>query len=587
VFSGTVPHPGDIGLTVRRSNYTPSGSGASAFGGGIRLDVAQRHYAGRLQVRLHLPPPPNANAIPGVAIAWKGRGVLPEPGLWDPTANEVVFWVEEPFGAQRHDWFAAWWDPARWAKAIVLDPSFEWIDHLVGHDPRLCTPAYLPWALLSSPDYRVDQFDEPQAFRSCLRQLAPSGGTDRLEVLLASTMDALQLLDVPDDAAVRVEGQPRWLQELLPRLVAASQSDVVTIGEQSAHVILGRQKDDALFQFRSRQTWPLLVANLVSGIFGALNGRNLEAVLMTTASCFARNRPVFPDPHELESGALAAKTPLNATIRCTLDLAAHPRAALSAFTRLLTSVSANERRAFVADLRRSLRAITPTARRVASVLKVDGQHGQETFLQSDTLDDIDAVAVQLDGIGRRSLDLRRAARCYNPCWISGRVHLRHPAWGETTLVTTRSADPDHPDSYIKAIDDKGRVRWSSNVAGYEALAPAGVEPNQTEPAVDSPQDATGNVFINYNPGRYNGVIVLRPTAADFENFGSLPASGDYAAPWYGADVVDRNHDGVFEIEETVYCHPECTARGDTIVTYSWNGRGYVKTSQRFDGLNNG
>jgi hypothetical protein len=168
--------------------------------------------------------------------------------------------------------------------------------------------------------------------------------------------------------------------------------------------------------------------------------------------------------------------------------------------------------------------------------------------------------------------------------VSGRVHLIHPSWGHITLVTTRSADFDHPDSYIKAIDAKGRVRWSADVDALYALAPAGVEPlYHSDAAVGASRDATGNIFFNYNPGRYNGVIVLRPTVGGFENFGSLPANGDYGARWYGAEVVDANHDGVFEVEDTEFCHPDCTARGNRIVTFAWNGREYAKASVRFDG----
>ena len=51
----------------------------------------------------------------------------------------------------------------------------------------------------------------------------------------------------------------------------------------------------------------------------------------------------------------------------------------------------------------------------------------------------------------------------------------------------------------------------------------------------------------YNPGRYDGIVVLDPTKYGFEDFGSLPTSGESTGRFYGAHLTDVDGDRIYEI----------------------------------------
>jgi hypothetical protein len=110
------------------------------------------------------------------------------------------------------------------------------------------------------------------------------------------------------------------------------------------------------------------------------------------------------------------------------------------------------------------------------------------------------------------------------------------------------------------------------------MEPAGTRPaGSSNDRVRSPVDALGHVFLSYNPGRYNGVVVLVPTETGFDELGTLPPSDDYAGRFYCAGAADLDRDGGYEIVKPTFCG--CTAvcppdaRGDT---YRWRGTDYVE-----------
>ena len=72
-------------------------------------------------------------------------------------------------------------------------------------------------------------------------------------------------------------------------------------------------------------------------------------------------------------------------------------------------------------------------------------------------------------------------------------------------------------------------------------------------------DATGNTFVLYNPGKYDGVLVLIPNTGGFEDIG-----WDYAYPnqhfsgkhaYYYAELVGPGTAGEFTIRRS---HNDCT-----------------------------
>jgi hypothetical protein len=160
--------------------------------------------------------------------------------------------------------------------------------------------------------------------------------------------------------------------------------------------------------------------------------------------------------------------------------------------------------------------------------------------------------------------LRQEGICRQACRITAQVSFEHPAWGPVILVTSQARD-EQRDAAIAVVDAQGKIRWSHWGGDWYELAPA-------EPL----RDSTGNVFLNYNPGRENGVIVLRPNADGLDDLGTLPEPGDYRAPFYGAELTDTDRDGAYEIVKSANdCDPSCadgTVRQDT---FRWNGQKYA------------
>jgi hypothetical protein len=140
------------------------------------------------------------------------------------------------------------------------------------------------------------------------------------------------------------------------------------------------------------------------------------------------------------------------------------------------------------------------------------------------------------------------------------IETTHPTWGHITVAAWRDAPAGQ--GHIRAYDETGMVRWSydtSNLPGMDEFNPEGV-------------DRAGNIFLHYNPGRYPGVIVLRPTPAGFEDFGSLPTREDGMGVWYSATDADIDGDGVYEIVEDANDRdPACAGGTFHRTIYRWDG----------------
>lgn len=145
------------------------------------------------------------------------------------------------------------------------------------------------------------------------------------------------------------------------------------------------------------------------------------------------------------------------------------------------------------------------------------------------------------------------------------VTIMHPVWGATRLVTSLPVSSG-PGSII-AYDMDGAILWSWYSEFQYTLEPWGT--TSGTPSVD----AAGHVFFRFNPGRYDGVIILVPTSDGFDDFGSLPAAdGSTEGRFYSADVVDDNGDGIYEVVvATNDCNPDCAGGSTTFATYRWDG----------------
>ncbi len=165
------------------------------------------------------------------------------------------------------------------------------------------------------------------------------------------------------------------------------------------------------------------------------------------------------------------------------------------------------------------------------------------------------------------------------------LRFTHPAWGPVRLVTRMPSDQESgpgPVS-ITVVDASGRTRFSWHAGTFYRLRPAGTGGAVNGaiyawgyPGVASPFDKLGHIFINFDPGRLNGVIVLSRTATGFANFGSLPPLNDYTGRFYGASVVDQDNDGIYEIEVISNdCEPSCAEGTETSTAYKWDGSNYT------------
>jgi hypothetical protein len=168
--------------------------------------------------------------------------------------------------------------------------------------------------------------------------------------------------------------------------------------------------------------------------------------------------------------------------------------------------------------------------------------------------------------------LARAGICDVPCKITGRVEFTHPAWGRVALVTTAPTviDVVNMEGNIAVFDLGGQVRWKYR-GDWLRLVPA-------DPAIDK----TGHIFLSYNPGRYDGLVVLDPAAGGFADFDSLPKAPDNATgAYYGGSAADLDHDGTYEIKvDGNTCDPNCASAHYVEYLFRWNGRDYEQYSSR-------
>jgi hypothetical protein len=155
------------------------------------------------------------------------------------------------------------------------------------------------------------------------------------------------------------------------------------------------------------------------------------------------------------------------------------------------------------------------------------------------------------------------------CAEAGRIDFDHPVWGPSALVLWRVAHPFEAGvsvCQLVAFDASGAERWRGE---FEACG------SDLRPASPT-ADAAGHLFVLFNPGRYDGTIVLAPTADGFADFATLPVGDDYNTRFYSSRVADVDGDGRLEVlVETNDCVPDCAGGSTTTVTYRWNGTDYV------------
>ena len=153
--------------------------------------------------------------------------------------------------------------------------------------------------------------------------------------------------------------------------------------------------------------------------------------------------------------------------------------------------------------------------------------------------------------------------CASPCTITGSTAITHPSFGNVTLYTLQPKNGPAEATAV-LIDQQGKVRWALPGTAEQR---AQYEFSLADPATDN----TGLYFINYNPGRYNGLTVLRPSATGMD-----VVTGWYSKP-LGQDLYFARLDGIGSdgkytiIKSKLDCTPDCARGPVTEQRLKWNG----------------
>jgi hypothetical protein len=161
-----------------------------------------------------------------------------------------------------------------------------------------------------------------------------------------------------------------------------------------------------------------------------------------------------------------------------------------------------------------------------------------------------------------------AARCAGK--VLDHRDIQHPDLGAVRVYLVRRSATDDPTGCVAAVTGSGRTLASTDVDIYEN------DLHFADPATD----ATKNTFVIYNPGRYDGVLLLVPNADGFEDIGwSDPAAEHYSGgrfAYYNARLAGPGKDGRYTIIKSENsCNPSCAEGATAKVTLRWNGHEYL------------
>lgn len=155
--------------------------------------------------------------------------------------------------------------------------------------------------------------------------------------------------------------------------------------------------------------------------------------------------------------------------------------------------------------------------------------------------------------------------------IAAHQDIQHPNLGTIRVfLVLRPSNEINAHGCVAAVTDKGRTLPTINVDV------AGGALHFANPATDS----TGNSFVTYNPGRYDGVLVLVPTSNGFDDIGwNSDMSGTHYVghlAYYDAELQGPGPDGRYTIrQESNDCTPNCAKGTVTAKTLHWSGHDYV------------
>ena len=155
--------------------------------------------------------------------------------------------------------------------------------------------------------------------------------------------------------------------------------------------------------------------------------------------------------------------------------------------------------------------------------------------------------------------------------VKAQQDIPHPTLGTVRVFLVLNPSPQMypPRGCVSAVADNGKV-----------LPPIPLDVYLDELDFANPvTDATGNAFIEYNPGRYGGVLVLIPTADGFEDIGwDQTTNTRYYGKraYYYANLEGPGPDGRYTLRQFHHdCTPSCAEGTITSQDLHWNGTDYV------------
>ncbi|MFE4540512.1 hypothetical protein ACFRKB_36525 [Streptomyces scopuliridis] len=160
-----------------------------------------------------------------------------------------------------------------------------------------------------------------------------------------------------------------------------------------------------------------------------------------------------------------------------------------------------------------------------------------------------------------------AARCAGT--VLDHRDIQHPDLGAVRVFLVRRSASGEPVGCVAAVTGSGRALATTDVDIYE----------KSLRFADPATDATKNTFVIYNPGRYDGVLVLVPNADGFEDIGWSDTTDHYGGgrfAYYNARLAGPGEDGRYTISRSSNsCDPTCAEGATAMVTLRWNGHDYL------------
>jgi hypothetical protein len=157
--------------------------------------------------------------------------------------------------------------------------------------------------------------------------------------------------------------------------------------------------------------------------------------------------------------------------------------------------------------------------------------------------------------------------------VKAQQDIPHPTLGTVRVFLVLKNPP------TTAVPHRGCVSAVADNGKVLPPIPIDVSPANSLNFANPVTDSTGNAFITYNPGRYDGVLVLIPTADGFEDIGWADRSGtryEGKHAYYGATLEGPGPDGRYTIRQSNNdCTPSCASGTVTSQDLHWNGTDYV------------